>query len=216
MEAIKIDLPRTFPENIVFGRYRRPLFNVLIASASYNPDIGYCQGLNYIAGEHIFSFCIFFTVLRILPQSFHPGRSLAASYKEWRTNILVTENSYPRCDKRLLHKNNVRTHWRYFNTRTTSWSTCSSIMPAHWQIRHDLNNSYDKVVYLLAFGGTASRNNTTCMGLSILWRKKGIHSIGFTHDHLHTSSIIILPTFLICRFYIESVSHFFCNTRMIY
>lgn len=54
VEAIKIDLPRTFPENIVFGRYRWPLFNVLIAAATYNPDIGYCQGLNYIAGEENF------------------------------------------------------------------------------------------------------------------------------------------------------------------
>lgn len=51
VESIRIDLPRTFPENPLFGIYRRSLFNVLIAFASYDQDIGYCQGLNYIAGN---------------------------------------------------------------------------------------------------------------------------------------------------------------------
>lgn len=50
VETIKIDLPRTFPENIRFPEIERKLFNVLVAYAHYNKDIGYCQGLNYIAG----------------------------------------------------------------------------------------------------------------------------------------------------------------------
>lgn len=51
MEAIRIDLPRTFPENVFFENIRTPLFNVLVAYANHNKEIGYCQGLNYIAGE---------------------------------------------------------------------------------------------------------------------------------------------------------------------
>ncbi|XP_037925249.1 growth hormone-regulated TBC protein 1 isoform X2 [Hermetia illucens] len=50
VEAIKIDLPRTFPDNIHFETKKRQLFNVLIAYAHHNRDVGYCQGLNYIAG----------------------------------------------------------------------------------------------------------------------------------------------------------------------
>lgn len=50
LESIKIDIPRTFPDNIYFDKYKVSLFNVLIGFASHNPVVGYCQGLNYIAG----------------------------------------------------------------------------------------------------------------------------------------------------------------------
>ena len=54
-DQINTDLPRTFPNNIYFDRtsstcYQRPLYNILRAFANNNPTIGYCQGLNYIAG----------------------------------------------------------------------------------------------------------------------------------------------------------------------
>lgn len=50
VEIIKIDIPRTFPENIYFEVHKNELFNVLIAFAHQNSAVGYCQGLNYIAG----------------------------------------------------------------------------------------------------------------------------------------------------------------------
>lgn len=50
VNTIKVDLPRTFPDNIYFEQYKRRLFNILIAYACHNPVVGYCQGLNYIAG----------------------------------------------------------------------------------------------------------------------------------------------------------------------
>lgn len=52
MDSIKIDLPRTFPDNIYFENHniRYQLFNVLVAYAHHNKEVGYCQGLNYIAG----------------------------------------------------------------------------------------------------------------------------------------------------------------------
>lgn len=49
-EMIKIDLPRTFPDNIYFPRIQGKLYNVLIAYSNDNSKVGYCQGLNYIAG----------------------------------------------------------------------------------------------------------------------------------------------------------------------
>lgn len=50
VEIIKIDIPRTFPENIYFEVHKNELFNVLVAFAHQNSSVGYCQGLNYIAG----------------------------------------------------------------------------------------------------------------------------------------------------------------------
>lgn len=50
VEMIKIDIPRTFPENIFFEVHKVELFNILIAFAHHNSSVGYCQGLNYIAG----------------------------------------------------------------------------------------------------------------------------------------------------------------------
>lgn len=50
-DQIRVDLPRTFPENIYFDQYKTSLFNVLITYSLNNKDVGYCQGLNYIAGN---------------------------------------------------------------------------------------------------------------------------------------------------------------------
>ncbi|XP_055384894.1 growth hormone-regulated TBC protein 1-A [Condylostylus longicornis] len=49
-DSILIDLPRTFPDNIYFETKKTKLFNVLMAYAHHNREVGYCQGLNYIAG----------------------------------------------------------------------------------------------------------------------------------------------------------------------
>ncbi|XP_050309866.1 growth hormone-regulated TBC protein 1-A-like [Anthonomus grandis grandis] len=53
IECIKIDLPRTFPDNIFFlneENLPNMLYNVLATFAHQSADVGYCQGLNYIAG----------------------------------------------------------------------------------------------------------------------------------------------------------------------
>lgn len=50
------DVPRTFPENPFFQFEKKtedslldPLKNILYAFAAHNPNVGYCQGINYIA-----------------------------------------------------------------------------------------------------------------------------------------------------------------------
>ncbi|CDR96074.1 TBC domain containing protein, putative [Babesia bigemina] len=50
---IRKDIHRTFPQHTVFrdAKYAQDaLFNVLKAYALYNPDVGYCQGMSFIAG----------------------------------------------------------------------------------------------------------------------------------------------------------------------
>ncbi|XP_044729147.1 growth hormone-regulated TBC protein 1-like [Chrysoperla carnea] len=52
-DTIRIDLPRTFPDNIYFHQtqdVQDQLFRILIAFSIHNKEIGYCQGMNYIAG----------------------------------------------------------------------------------------------------------------------------------------------------------------------
>lgn len=49
-DSIRIDLPRTFPDNIFFQSVQHQLFNILIAFSNYDRRVGYCQGINYIAG----------------------------------------------------------------------------------------------------------------------------------------------------------------------
>lgn len=53
IEIIEIDVPRTFPDNVFFTQedvLPRQLFNILATFAHHNKEVGYCQGLNYIAG----------------------------------------------------------------------------------------------------------------------------------------------------------------------
>ncbi|VDL66356.1 unnamed protein product, partial [Nippostrongylus brasiliensis] len=52
IEAIRIDLPRTFPNNqyLQSERVRNALGRVLYTLAQHVPSVGYCQGLNYVAG----------------------------------------------------------------------------------------------------------------------------------------------------------------------
>lgn len=54
VDLVKTDLPRTFPDNIYFTKeanHQTHLFNILIAYSHNNRVVGYCQGLNYIAGK---------------------------------------------------------------------------------------------------------------------------------------------------------------------
>ncbi|KAM6447370.1 growth hormone-regulated TBC protein 1 isoform 1-T1 [Liasis olivaceus] len=55
VETILTDINRTFPDNIKFRKTAVPclqktLYNVLVAYGHHNPSVGYCQGMNFIAG----------------------------------------------------------------------------------------------------------------------------------------------------------------------
>ncbi|KAL6734611.1 hypothetical protein Aduo_005135 [Ancylostoma duodenale] len=52
VEAIKLDLPRTFPNNryLQTERSRNALGRILYCLAQHVPSVGYCQGLNFVAG----------------------------------------------------------------------------------------------------------------------------------------------------------------------
>ncbi|XP_028292202.1 growth hormone-regulated TBC protein 1-A-like isoform X2 [Gouania willdenowi] len=85
-ETINTDMHRTFPDNIFFKGKDEPglqteLYNVLLAYGNHNPTVGYCQGMNFIAGYLIIitkdeekSFWLLDALLgRILPDYYSPA-----------------------------------------------------------------------------------------------------------------------------------------------
>ncbi|KAM6943502.1 growth hormone-regulated TBC protein 1-A [Xenentodon cancila] len=86
VETIKTDLNRTFPDNVQFRKTSSPclqkaLYNVLLAYGHHNPAVGYCQGMNFVAGYLLIitkdeekSFWLMDALLgRILPDYYSPG-----------------------------------------------------------------------------------------------------------------------------------------------
>jgi len=47
------DIARTYPRHLLFidpeGKGREVLFNILVSYSRFNPTVGYCQGMSYIA-----------------------------------------------------------------------------------------------------------------------------------------------------------------------
>ncbi|XP_062866667.1 growth hormone-regulated TBC protein 1-A [Trichomycterus rosablanca] len=86
VETIRTDLHRTFPDNVQFRRTAEPclqkaLYNVLLAYGHHNKTVGYCQGMNFIAGYLLIitkdeekSFWLMEALLnRILPDYYTPS-----------------------------------------------------------------------------------------------------------------------------------------------
>uniref|UniRef100_A0A8C4YAC1 Growth hormone-regulated TBC protein 1 n=1 Tax=Gopherus evgoodei TaxID=1825980 RepID=A0A8C4YAC1_9SAUR len=80
------DMNRTFPDNVQFRKTANPclqqtLYNVLVAYGHHNKTVGYCQGMNFIAGYLILitkneeeSFWLLDALIgRILPDYYSPA-----------------------------------------------------------------------------------------------------------------------------------------------
>nr|XP_025864686.1 growth hormone-regulated TBC protein 1 [Vulpes vulpes] len=85
-EAIRTDMNRTFPDNVKFRKNADPclqktLYNILLAYGRHNEGVGYCQGMNFIAGYLLLvtkseeeSFWLLDALLgRILPDYYGPA-----------------------------------------------------------------------------------------------------------------------------------------------
>uniref|UniRef100_A0A1A7W8X0 ADP-ribosylhydrolase like 1 n=1 Tax=Iconisemion striatum TaxID=60296 RepID=A0A1A7W8X0_9TELE len=86
VETIRTDLNRTFPDNIQFRKtsnqcLQKALYNVLLAYGHHDPAVGYCQGMNFVAGYLLIvtkdeerSFWLMDALLgRILPDYYTPA-----------------------------------------------------------------------------------------------------------------------------------------------
>lgn len=140
IEMIKIDLPRTFPDNIYFDESSylpTQLFNVLGAFAHQNNDVGYCQGLNYIAGllilatknEEVSFWLLKVLVEEILPQYYI--QSMSGLLTDMAVLDDLVSKRYPAVHQHLL---NIGMPWA---VTTTKWFICiyAEVLPTETVLR---------------------------------------------------------------------------------
>lgn len=86
-EEIEKDVDRTFPNHELFSsQYLEQLRRVLSAYALHNPDIGYCQSLNFLCGTMILllseedSFYLLITMVEhLLPSDYYTPSMIGTS-----------------------------------------------------------------------------------------------------------------------------------------
>ncbi|XP_044267353.1 growth hormone-regulated TBC protein 1-A [Tribolium madens] len=140
IETIQIDLPRTFPDNIYFTNHEhlpQQLFNVLATFAHQNSEVGYCQGLNYIAGLLLLatkseeaSFWLLKTLVeKILPKYYIP--SMAGLLTDLDVLNVLIQKSEPTIHQ---HIQNIGMPWAL---GTTKWFIClySEVLPTETVLR---------------------------------------------------------------------------------
>lgn len=140
IETIQIDLPRTFPDNIYFTNHEnlpQQLFNVLATFAHQNSEVGYCQGLNYIAGLLLLatkseeaSFWLLKTLVEtLLPSYYIPSMSGLLTDLDV-LNVLI-QKSEPTIHQ---HIQNIGMPWAL---GTTKWFIClySEVLPTETVLR---------------------------------------------------------------------------------
>ncbi|KAJ3655045.1 hypothetical protein Zmor_014189 [Zophobas morio] len=140
IETIQIDLPRTFPDNIYFTSHEylpQQLFNVLATFSHQNTEVGYCQGLNYIAGllllatksEEASFWLLKVLVEQLLPKYYIPSMSGLL------TDLDVL-NALIQKQEPILHRHiqNIGMPWAL---GTTKWFIClySEVLPTETVLR---------------------------------------------------------------------------------
>jgi hypothetical protein len=103
-EDIEKDVYRTFPENALFQTQagRDALRRVLLAFAAYEPEIGYCQSLNFIAGTLLLfltesdAFCVMAHLVQsVLPSGYYTSK---VSEIPWYSIVNgISESSFHSC-----------------------------------------------------------------------------------------------------------------------
>lgn len=140
VETIKIDMPRTFPDNIYFrteDALQQQLFRVLVAFAQQNSEVGYCQGLNYIAGllllatkeEEATFWLLKMLVERILPQYYIKSMSGLI------TDLAVLDELVLKTDPEIhRHIHSVGMPWA---VGATKWFIClyAEVLPTETVLR---------------------------------------------------------------------------------
>lgn len=140
IDMIEIDLPRTFPDNIYFSSNSHlpsQLFNILAAFAHQNTEVGYCQGLNYIAGllllatkdEEVTFWLLKVLVEKILPQYYIKTMSGLL------TDLAVLDELINIQDPHVhRHIKDIGMPWA---VATTKWFVCiySEVLPTETVLR---------------------------------------------------------------------------------
>ncbi|KAJ8916156.1 hypothetical protein NQ315_016295 [Exocentrus adspersus] len=140
IETIKIDLPRTFPDNIYFTNHKHlptMLFNVLGTFGHQNKEVGYCQGLNYIAGLLLLATKdeeASFWLLKVLVENILPQYYIV-SMTGLLTDLDVLDDLIRKYEPSLhRHIHNIGMPWAM---GTTKWFIClfSEVLPTETVFR---------------------------------------------------------------------------------
>ncbi|XP_018895651.1 growth hormone-regulated TBC protein 1-A [Bemisia tabaci] len=140
VDSIQLDLSRTFPNNIYFsapGHHQSQLYNILVAFANQNTAVGYCQGLNYVAGILILittsdqtSFWLLKALVEnILPDYFSP--SMIGVLVDIEVLAELVRVKLPDVHKHLESK---EFHWALIATK---WFVCcyAEVLPTETVLR---------------------------------------------------------------------------------
>jgi len=106
VDQIKLDLHRTFPDNVQFRpdgcEKQLQLGRVLQAYAAHNPIVGYCQGMNYVAGllllvmngEEEQTFWLFDAMVTLLPPCQY-NEDMVPVQAECATFVSLAQQEFP-------------------------------------------------------------------------------------------------------------------------
>ena len=131
---VEKDLPRTFPAHpLLEGVGRDALRRVLLAYARYNPKVGYCQGLNFLAGLLLLlmpeesAFYVLGTIVEdILPGYFVTKQMLAPSVDQKILRVFVSQKLPTLLEK--LDKFNIP-----LSAITLNWFLCLFVNCLPWE-----------------------------------------------------------------------------------
>ncbi|XP_030747883.1 growth hormone-regulated TBC protein 1-A [Sitophilus oryzae] len=140
IEVIQIDLPRTFPDNIYFANnegYSDMLYNILSVFAHQNSEVGYCQGLNYIAGLLLLATkheMVTFWLLKTLVEEILPKyyiRTMTGLLTDFDVLNEIVQKYEPQIHR---HIQNIGMPWAM---GTTKWFICiyADVLPTETVLR---------------------------------------------------------------------------------
>lgn len=123
---IKKDLTRTFPDNILFkygNNYYNKLYHVLTAFSNYNKNIGYTQGLNFLAAHILYFFdeeIDEFIFLESLIHKFELDKILSVNDNNFFMKKMEDINNFIKCKLPKLSRylNEMKLNYEFF---TTNW-----------------------------------------------------------------------------------------------